>query len=41
MDDLGHLLGNLAVLAVILVGIGHFSKPNTARFGNFVIALAL
>lgn len=37
----GHLLINLAVLAIILVGIGQFSQPNTARFGNFIIALAL
>ncbi len=37
----GHLLVNLAVLAIILVGIGQFSQPNTARFGNFIIALAL
>ncbi|NLS93162.1 MAG: NAD(P)(+) transhydrogenase (Re/Si-specific) subunit beta [Planctomycetaceae bacterium] len=41
MGDPGYLIGNLVVLAVILVGIGMFSRPNAARFGNLAIALAL
>lgn len=41
MDDPAQMFGNLAVLAVILVGIGTFSSVNTARLGNLAIALAL
>ncbi len=37
----GRLIVNLAVLAISLVGIWLFSKPNTARYGNFIIAVAL
>ncbi|MHB8900869.1 MAG: hypothetical protein ACYC6Y_19140, partial [Thermoguttaceae bacterium] len=41
MNDLARTLVHLAVLAILLVGIGRFSRPASAPFGNLLIAVAM
>ena len=41
MDDRGHLLVDLAVLSIVLVGIWRFRNPSAARSGLLMVGVAL
>jgi len=41
MDDRGHLLVDLAVLSIVLVGIWRFRNPRAARSGLLMVGVAL
>ncbi len=41
MDRVGHILVDLAIILILILGIWRFRAPDTARSGNFAASLAL